>query len=181
MTTPQEDPSAVLGETARESAVERLREAYAEGGLSHGEMDERLGLVLTARTHGQLARALDALPPARPETASTIAAAAGRVRRRGAWVVPRHLKVESAFGTVRLDLSRAVIEHPVVDIELRLGTGGARIIVPRDAVVDVDGLVTGWKDLRYRAPRRTGPGGPRVRISGAVGFGRLKVRHARWR
>ena len=50
---------------------------------------------------------------------------------------------------VRLDLPPAVIVHPVVDIELQLGTGGARITVPRDAVVDVEGLSTGWKDLRY--------------------------------
>lgn len=80
---------------------------------------------------------------------------------------------------MRLDLSRAVIEHPVVDIELRLGTGGAGITVPRDAVVDVEGLSTGWKDLRYKVPRRSRPGGPTIRISGAMGYGRLKIRHAR--
>jgi hypothetical protein len=86
----------------------------------------------------------------------------------------------SAFGKVRLDLSRAIIEHPVVDIELQIGTGGARITVPRDAVVDVEGLRTEWKDLRYKAPRRSRPGGPEIRISGIMGFGRLKIRHA-WR
>ncbi len=70
--------------------------------------------------------------------------------------------------------------------------------MPRDAIVDVEGLHTGWKDLRYK-PRRqgslptgpgglggpgapgglAGPGGPKIRVSGAVGFGRLKIRHAR--
>jgi hypothetical protein len=100
--------------------------------------------------------------------------------RRGVWRVPRILKVESAFGRLRLDLSRAVIEHPVVDIELQLGTGRAKIKVPRDAVVDFEGLQTGWKDSRYK-PRRRSPGadGPTIRISGAMGFGRLTIRHAR--
>ncbi|MCZ9339609.1 cell wall-active antibiotics response protein, partial [Streptomyces sp. TRM76130] len=111
---------------------------------------------------------------------STIAVGTGRIQRRGAWRVPRFLKVESACGRVRLDLSRAVIEHPVVDIELRLGTGGARITVPPDAVVDVEGAGTGWKDLRYKVPRRSRTDGPTIRISGAMGFGRLRIRHA-WR
>jgi hypothetical protein len=78
-----------------------------------------------------------------------------------------------------LDLSRAVIEHSVVDIELQLGTGRAKITVPRDAIVDVEDLRTGWKDSLYKTRRRSRPGGPRIRISGTVGFGRLKIRHAR--
>jgi hypothetical protein len=67
---------------------------------------------------------------------------------------------------VHLDLSRAVIEHPMVDIELQLGTGRAKITVPRDAIVDVEDLRTGWKDSLYR------PGGvpaPAGRGSGSVG------------
>ncbi|MEU9477922.1 DUF1707 domain-containing protein [Streptomyces sp. NPDC048191] len=179
MTSSQEDPSPLLGEDDREAAVARLQEGYADERISHEEMDHRLGQVLTARTQGELASALAPLPENVPDTTSAIGAAAGRIQRRGAWRVPRVLKVESAYGRVRLDLSRAVIEHPVVDIELQLGTGGARITVPRDAVVDVEGLRTGWKDLRYRARRASRPGGPRIRISGFLGFGRLKIRHAR--
>lgn len=75
---------------------------------------------------------------------------------------------------------RAVLEHPAVDIELRLGTGRAQITVPRDAIADVEDLHTGWKDSRYKAPQHSPrPGGPRIRISGTMGFGRLKIRHAR--
>ncbi|NHI08298.1 hypothetical protein STPH2_3662 [Streptomyces sp. KO7888] len=95
--------------------------------------------MLSAKTRSELASALVSLPEEQPGSTATIAAAGGRIKRRGAWRVPRVLKVESAYGRVRLDLSRAVIEHPIVDIELQLGTGGARITVPRDAVVDVEG------------------------------------------
>ncbi|BFO18246.1 DUF1707 domain-containing protein [Streptomyces sp. KM77-8] len=179
MTPLPEDSPPLIGEDARDTAVQRLQEAYTEGLISHEELDERLHQVLTAKAHSELASALDSLPEERPDTTSTIAAAGGRIQRRGAWRVPRILKVESAYGRVRLDLSRAIIEHPVVDIELQLGTGGARITVPRDAVVDVEGLRTGWKDLHYKAPRRSCPGGPKIRISGTMGFGRLKIRHAR--
>ena len=179
MTSLPEDLPPLIGEDDRDMAVQRLQEAYTEGIISHEELDERLHQVLTAEAHSELVSALASLPEEHPGTTSTIAAASGRIQRRGAWRVPRILKVESAYGRVPLDLSRAIIEHPVVDIELQLGTGGARITVPRDAVVDVEGLRTEWKDLRHKAPRRSRPGGPTIRISGTMGFGRLKVRHAR--
>lgn len=166
----------MISEDDRDTAVRRLQEAYAEGHLSHAEMDERLHQVLTAQTHDDLVPALASLPE---ESASTIAAVSGRIQRRGAWRVPRILKVESALGRVRLDLSRAVIEHPVVDIELWLGTGRAEITVPRDAIVDVEGLRTGWKAPLYKTRRHFRPGGPKIRISGTMGLGRLKIRHAR--
>ena len=176
--TPDEAPRPV-SEDDRDTAVRRLQDAYADGHLSREEMDERLDRALTATTRGELTSALDSLPDEDAGTTSTIAAAGGRIRRRGPWRVPRNLRVESAFGRVRLDLSRAVIEHRQVDIELRLGTGRATITVPRDAVVDVEGLRTGWKDTRYKPRLPTGPGGPKIRISGTMGFGRLKIRHAR--
>ena len=179
MTPLPEGSPRLIGEDDRDTAVQRLQEAYAEELISHEELDERLHQVLTAKTHSELVSALASLPEEHPDTTSTIAAAGGRIQRRGAWRVPRILKVGSAYGKVRLDLSRAIIEHPAVDIELQLGTGGARITVPRDAVVDVEDLRTEWKDLRYKAPRHSRPGGPKIRISGAMGFGRLKIRHAR--
>jgi len=174
-----DDRPPLIGEEDRDTAVRRLREAYAGGHLSHEDLDERLHRVLTVTTRGELVAALASLPEEDAGTASTIAAAGGRIKRGGAWRVPRFLKVESAFASVRLDLSRAVVEHPVVDIELQLGTGRAKITVPRDAIVEYEDLQTGWKDTRYRAPRGSRGGGPRIRISGAMGFGRLKIRHAR--
>ncbi|GAA0405116.1 DUF1707 SHOCT-like domain-containing protein [Streptomyces luteireticuli] len=179
MTSPPEDPPSLSSEADRDAAVQRVQETYAEGRISHEEMDEHLHQVLTAKTHGELASVLASLPEESAGATSTISAASGRIKRRGAWRVPRVLKVTSPFGRVHLDLSRAVIEHPVVDIELQLDTGRARITVPRDAIVEFDDLHTGWKDTRYKTRRRSFPGGPRIRISGTMGFGRLKIRHAR--
>ncbi|MFJ3221217.1 DUF1707 domain-containing protein [Kitasatospora sp. NPDC086801] len=179
MTSLPEDLSPLAGDDDRDTAVQRLQEAYSQGRISHEEMDERLHQALTARTQDALGRSLASLPEPGAGTGATIGAATGRIRRSGAWKVPRTLKVFSALGRVRLDLSRAVIEYPVVDIELQLGTGGARITVPHDAVVDIEGMHSGWKEARYKPPRRPTPGGPTIRISGTTGFGRLKIRHAR--
>jgi len=176
---PDVPPPRRISEHDRDTAVQRLQEAYAEGQISHEEMNELLHQVLTARTHGELVPALASLPHENAGPTSTIAAQSGRIRRRGAWRVPRFLKVESAFGRVHLDLSRAVIEHPVVDIQLQLGSGRAKITVPRDAVVDIEDLHTVWKAPLYETLRRSHPSGPSIRISGTMEFGRLKIRHAR--
>ncbi|MEV7603657.1 DUF1707 domain-containing protein [Kitasatospora sp. NPDC089797] len=190
MTPPGAGGPPSIGEDDRDGAVQRLQEAYARGLLSHEELDDRLHRVLTATTPDGLDAALASLPqppapaaaapPPVPDSAATLAAVTGRIRRRGAWRVPRTLTVASALGRVRLDLSRAVIEHPVVDIELQLGTGGVSITVPRDAVVELGGLHPGLRAPRYRPRRAARPGGPTIRISGVVGLGRLRVRHARW-
>jgi hypothetical protein len=164
-----EDRSSLVRDTDRNTAVRRVQEAYTEGYISYEEMDRRLHQVLTATTRHEIASALASLPAEDPGTTSTISAAAGRIQRRGEWRVPRTLKVQSAFGRVQLDLSRAV-----------LGTGGAKITVPRDAIVDLEGLRTGWRDSHYTPRRQPRPGGPTIRISGIMGFGRLRIRHA-WR
>ncbi|WP_396446386.1 DUF1707 domain-containing protein [Actinomadura sp.] len=173
-----DDPSRPISEEDRDTAVRRLQDAYSKGHISHEEMDELLQQALTAKTHGDLAASLASLPEEKADT-STIAAFSGRIRRRGAWRVPRKLKVESGLAKVDLNLARAIIEHPVVDIELQLGTGRAKITVPRDAVVDVENLRTVWKDSYYKPRPPSRPGGPKIRISGTMGFGRLKIRHAR--
>lgn len=178
MTALPEDPPPLSSGYDRDVAVKRLQEAYAQGHISHQELDKRLHLTLTAATHRDLEQALASLPAENAGTTSTIAAAKGRIRRRGAWRVPRTLKVESAYGRVHLDLSRAIIEHPIVDIELHLAFKGAKITVPRDAIVDIEDLRTVWKDTLYKTPRHSRARGPRIRISGTMGYGRLKIRHA---
>jgi hypothetical protein len=83
------------------------------------------------------------------------------------------------YGRVRLDLSQAQFEQGAVDLDLNVMHGGVRITLPRDAVVDFDSVHTEWKDSRYKPPRHSTGAGPRVRITGVIGFGRLKIRHAR--
>lgn len=154
-----------------------MQQAYADGVVTHEEFDRRLDQVLVARTREDVESALSSLPD--PGRSAQIGAIAGRIRRAGVWRVPRRLKVESAFGTVQLDLSRAIFEQSEVEIELKLGTGSARIKVPRDAVVDIDGFRSTWKDSQYLPPRQSTGTGPRIRITGSLGFGKLRIRHAR--
>jgi hypothetical protein len=166
-----------LTEDDREATVTRLQEAFAEGHISHAEMDTHLQAVLTAKTRGDLAPVLASLPDTDTGRTLILAGKSGRFRRRGAWRVPRGLKIESEFGKVDLDFSRAIFDNPVVDIELQLRFGRARITMPDDAVVDTDDLTTVWKQPIYQTPQRFDARGPRIRISGTMEYGRLKIRH----
>lgn len=166
-----------ITEDDREATVRRLQEAFAEGHISHAEMDDHLRAVLTAETPGDLVPVVASLPDTNTGRTLILAGKSGRIRRRGAWRVPRVLKVESEYGKVDLDLSRAIFENPVVDIELQLRFGRARITLPDDAVVDSDDLSTVWKQPIYKTPQRLDAGGPRIRISGTMEYGRLKIRH----
>jgi DUF1707 SHOCT-like domain len=67
----------LISEDDRDTAVQRLQEAYTEGHISHEEMDERLHQVLTAKTHSELVQALASLPEENAGTTSTIAAVSG--------------------------------------------------------------------------------------------------------
>ena len=169
----------MLRDDERNTALQRVQTAYTEGAISHEDMDSRLDQVLTAKTHNEIELAVASLPAEKPDTTATINAASGRLVRRGVWRVPRNLKVVSAFGRVKLDLSQAIIEYPQVDIELQVAHGRAKIILPRNAIVDFDSLHTEWKDTRYKPSPTPGSGGPTIKLTGVMGFGRLKIRHAR--
>ncbi|MGH3115535.1 MAG: DUF1707 SHOCT-like domain-containing protein [Gaiellales bacterium] len=177
MTSMPQDMSPRISDDHRDTAIERLQEAFAEGYINREEMDERLQVALTAKTHGDLVPVLESLPDKDTGPTVAIEALGGRIQRRGGWRVPRTFKIKSEYGKVELDLSQAIIEYPVIDIELRLPYGWARIVLPRDATVDFEGLSAEWKQPVYKARRRGSTGGPHIRISGAMEYGRLKIRH----
>ncbi|MEI5098774.1 DUF1707 domain-containing protein [Streptomyces sp. PmtG] len=181
-----QDMSSRISDKDRDTAIERLQEAFAEGIVTRQEMDERLQLALTAQTQGDLVPVTDSLPEKKEEedtgTTVTVKAMGGRVKRKSRWRVPRFFTVDSEFAKVDLDLSEAIIDYPVIDIELRLRHGWAHIILPRNATVEYEELSAGWKQPVYKPAPSGTPGGPHIRISGSMNYGRLKIRHRRrWR
>ena len=69
-----ESPTQRASDAEREEVADRLRAAAAEGRLDPDELDERVGQVYAARTHGELATLTDDLPapaaaPSAPEPA----------------------------------------------------------------------------------------------------------------
>ncbi|MFC7593388.1 hypothetical protein ACFQYP_64060 [Nonomuraea antimicrobica] len=90
--------------------------------------------------------------------------------------------MSSKYGSVELDFSEAVITHPVVDVELDLAYGSAKIILPEGAVANVDGFHSDWGATKTSdVPSRPRPGALCLVISGRAKYGGLTVRYPRKR
>jgi hypothetical protein len=171
-----------VSDQERERAAQLLQAAFAEGRLSDSELDERLGLALTAKTFGELAELVADLPTSTPPDEKVVLESGyGPIRRAGDWAVPRRLRVCSPMGSAQLDLSEAVVAHPVVDIEFDLTYGAAEVILPEGATADVDGFTSTWGRIASAVPGRQRPGVLHVRIVGQAKYGQLRVRYRRKR
>lgn len=173
-----------IGRTEREAADARLREALREDVLTIGEYDERLGLVLAARTQSDLDVIVADLPaPAAvaqelpvPEC-SEVTATMGREEQRGRWRPGRPLKVRANMGTAVVDLREAVTPDGRFDIDAQALMGNIEVVVADDALVEVTGTaVMGEKKNTATVP--TTAGGPHVRVHANVVMGSLEVRNA---
>ena len=164
MSLPPPDPPGVrISDSDRERAAERLNQAFAEGRITVAELEERVAAVYAALYAAELRPPLADLPgddvvalhAAEP---LVLRAGASGIKRTGEWSVPARMRVKSLMGSVVLDFCETAIAHPVVEIELVLGTGSAKLLVPDDATANVDALVATMgfhpRDHARQRPRR---------------------------
>lgn len=181
-------PEVRISDADRDRAVERLNQAVAEGRLTMSEFDERVAGVLRARTGSEVEPYLADLPaaPAAPDEVQ-LRATASKLKRTGQWVVPRRLAITNKAGSVKLDLTGAVIAHPIVEIAIDCYAGSTTVVLPFGASVDVEQveLVAGTAKVR-KVPTSSVPAGePHVVVTGTQRAGTVKVRYQhrflRWR
>ena len=89
----------------------------------------------------------------------------GSIKRAGPWKVPPRIRVLSGMGSVVLDFCDADNPHPVVEVELNLGAGSAKLLVPDDATVDVDNLVSGMGSVRSNVPSANTTSTPQRKVA----------------
>ena len=184
MSTPPQPPRGLrISDADRERAAERLQTAMAEGRITFTELDERLAAVYAARYEAELLPPLADLPGATPapppvpaRTPTVLRAGMSGIKRTGAWSVPARLRVQSLMGTVLLDFSRAENPHPVVEIELEIAAGSAKLLLPDDATANVDGLIATLGEIKSRVPSQPRPGGTHFVVRGRCGLGSVVVR-----
>lgn len=173
----------------RDQVVEQLRVAAGDGRLAPEELDERLELALTARTHGELEVLLWDLPSVPSSTAMAakelvrLEARRGNLERVGTWAVPRRLEAEVSSGNVIIDFTQAVITHPLLDLTVEVRNGNVRLIVPPEVEVEVANVSVHSGNVKRRRIRRA-PGTPvnlRVTVSGSVRHGNVTIRGPRRR
>ncbi|MDP4502719.1 DUF1707 SHOCT-like domain-containing protein [Nonomuraea turcica] len=167
----------------RERTTRRLQQAFTEGRLTQLELEDRLEVALTARTYGDLLGLITDLPDEQSQVDDVIDLESknGNLKRSGDWAVPRRLRVSSKYGSVELDFSEAVIAHPVVDVELDLTYGSAKIILPEGGVASVDAFRSDYGYPKSAVPSRPRPGSLYVVVTGRSKYGGLVVRYPRKR
>lgn len=177
-----------MSDADRERVIGWLNTALAEGRLTLVEFEERVDAVLSARTFGEVQPHLADLPvaaaPALREVVE-LSSVASNLKRRGRWRVPRRLVVKNKAGSVKLDFAEAVIDHPVVEIELSLLAGNALLILPDGATADIDDVRMMAGSAKLKTPASYDVPGGRLRfvVTGSLKAGNLKVRyrHRFWR
>lgn len=177
-----------ISDADRERAATRLHQALSEGRITLAELEERLSVVYAARYEDELRPPLADLPGDRvvPATAAGLTIPAdkplvlksgmGTIKRAGSWSVPARLRVQSAMGSAVLDFCDTLVPHPVVDVELDLGAGSARLLVPDDSTADVDGVVAALGTVRCSVPSAPRAGVVHFRVHGRAGMGSVRVR-----
>lgn len=178
-----ERPEVRISDADRERAVQRLNDALAEGRLTMPEFEQRVDGVLQARTGSEVQPHLADLPgaPVGPEQGE-LRATASDLKRTGRWLVPRRLSVFSKAGSVKLDLTEAVVAHPVVELVLEVHAGSTTLVLPRGASVYIDQIELVASTAKVRRKVRSSPepvGTPHVVVTGKQRAGSLVVRHQR--
>jgi hypothetical protein len=187
--SPSESRGFRISDADRERAAQQLHKALAEGRITLSELEERLAVVYAARYEADLRPPFADLPgddvvpgrpavPAPPAGGPPVVLRAGMstIKRGGAWDVPPRLRLQSAMGSVVLDFCETVIPHPVVDIEVDLGAGSAKLLVPDESTANVDDVVASMGTVKSSVPSVPRPGVPHFVVHGRAGMGSVTVR-----
>lgn len=168
-------PEMRVSDAERDRVVEQLNQAVGEGRLTLAEFEDRVGGVLAARTHADLAPFIADLPVA-AEQALELRSRASSLKRAGRWVVPRQVVVEARSSKVRLDLTQAVITSPTVQVLLNVRSCGVTLVLPPGASASVDGVEMSASSVKPRVPDA---GGLHIRVRGRLQSSSLTVRYQR--
>jgi hypothetical protein len=118
----------------RERFAQVLQDACADGRITLDELEERLAVLYSARTLGELASLTTDLLPADQQPLNldggSVSAFFKKEQRGGRWVVPAELDVTAMFGTTKLDFRDAILQNRRIVINATLVFGGLEIHVP---------------------------------------------------
>jgi hypothetical protein len=186
-TAPGLAPSPRASDADRDAALERLRDAFADGRLSGDEFDQRANSAFSARTVGELERLFLDLPVAPVAPGPPLAeerpvrltlGILGGTWRRWRWRVAPRSSAVALLGACRLDLRGAKLSAPVTTITAFAIAGAIDVVVPPGVRVELNayGLLC---DVANRVPEQDLPAEApllRVRLFGLLSAVETKPR-----
>lgn len=125
--------------TRRDATVARLRDAFAAGRLSVPDLERRLERAEYAKNLAELRELTRDLDAPGDTWEQRITAVCSGTSRRGAWAVPRVLRVRAILGGATLDFRKAQLQPGVTEVECTSVLGGVRIVVPEGLRVEANG------------------------------------------
>ena len=175
----------------RDRIAEQLRVAAGDGRLTMEELDERLEKALSARTGSELAVLVTDLPavatgsvldvPPTPKELMRIDVSSGHAVREGRWVVPRAMEVKAGSGSVKLDLTQAVLTGSTLILDVTVRSGSLTIITKPgiEVVMEDVSVSSGSATVRHPGDAGSVPTVLRVEVSGSVRSGSIVARPPR--
>ena len=186
------DPHAdfLITSEERDVAEARLRQAVADEMLTLDEFGDRMRLLLSAHTRGDLQEAVAGMPiaaeplrrtrergtarPARKQ--QYIIAVMSEDKARGRWRPAPQTTAVAIMGNAVVDLQGAEYEGDELKINAIAFMGGVEIIVPEGVEVELSGFsVMGDRSNKVDAPIL--PDAPLVRVDAYAVMGGVDVRH----
>lgn len=188
----------------RDLVTNVLTTAYAEGRITREEFDERAERVLHAKTFNDLAPITadlmpgaqvqqyaspvpvrtgvpdpDALvvvdPSVQHEGSDSLFGLMGTARRDSiGWRMHRKTSVLVGFGDAIIDLTAGVMEHRHCEIEVAIGLGDLKVIVPAGVRV-IDRVSNIMGESKVLGTRPAAGDGPTITITGFTVMGEVRV------
>jgi hypothetical protein len=195
--TPENRLTMIRTRESRDRVIAALSEHFAHDALDVDEFERRVTLAHTSESASEIDALLDDLPVLAPTVSlapgpkvapalvpatqvrdeQTMLAIMGGVERRGAWNVPRRLRVVTMMGGAHLDLREARFPPGPVDIQVFAFMGGIEIIAPPGLAIETHGsaIMGGFQQVN-RTPVHPDVDAPLVRVHGFVVMGGVDVR-----
>jgi Domain of unknown function (DUF1707) len=116
------------------------------------------------------------------DTSGTVAlhARLASVKRSGTWAVPRRLEIDGWLGSAELDLTEAVIDHEVVEIDVDMTLGSVELRLPPTASASLDAITATAGSVEDKRRDGRANGRPHVVVTGRVAFGSVEVKGPKW-
>jgi hypothetical protein len=163
----------------REQAIDRLREASAEGRLTLEELADRAALAYRAQSHADLAALTQDLPvPASASRRKPVrwsVVVIGDIKRRGRWRIPGRTTVVMGIGDCELDLRQAELDGEEVTVTIVELIGDTTIVVPHHVDVELSGFLLIGDKSDAGAEGDIAPSAPRVRVRAFGLIGEVNV------
>ena len=181
----------------RDRIAQILGDAVAEGRLTAEEHSERLDSLYALKTVGALEALVRDLPapggahtpaaypadgaPVGPgDYQETVVAVCSSSARKGRWRPGAHTRAVSVMGDISIDLTQAVFEQQVTEINVTCVLGNVDIVVPENVTLRGYGSgVLGNFEVRGESRGQTDPQAPVVIVRGFSLLGNIEARPKR--